>query len=437
MVKSNKIKFLSNTGWILGGKIFQMLIALVVNSITARYLGPGNYGIINYTSAYVAFFSSLSTLGLSAIIIKEIVENKEQDGEILGTSIVMRLCCSMLSMISIYFLVKGIHTDEPLILKVAVLQSIGIVFASFDTITFWYQSKLMSKVTTIIQSIAYLVMTVYRVIILILEKDVEWFAFAVSLDTIVVAIFLMFTYEKQKERKLKFSKKWIKILLAQSYPIILAQIMSTFYSQMDRIMLGNMIDQTSVGLYSTAVTIAGLWSFIPVAFLDSARPIIMEEKSKNQELYLRRLKQLYAFIIWLSIIYAVFMNIFSKIIIYILYGEDYMEANLALCIVVWYCAFSYLGSAKNIWIICEKKMKYETIFTAVGAICNLVLNMILIPYWGIEGAAVATLITQIVTNYLIMFVFKETRENAKLVSEAILLKDVLDFNALLERIKKK
>ena len=100
----------------------------------------------------------------------------------------------------------------------------------------------------------------------------------------------------------------------------------------------------SVGLYSVAITITGLWSFIPIAFLDSARPLIMEAKAKNQTLYIKRLKQLYAFIIWMSIAYAVGMCIFSKIIILILYGEKYLAAQSALIITVWYCIF-------HIWVL--------------------------------------------------------------------------------------
>ena len=435
-----KSKFLKNTGWIIGGKIFQMLISLVVSTITARYLGPSNYGIISYTNAYITFFSSICTLGLNGIIVKEIIVNRESEGEIIGTAIIMRIFSSIISMMAIGFIIRTTNPNDNVIYTVAMLQAIGIVFASFDTINYWYQSALMSKIPTIIQSFAYVVMTIYRIIILIQKKDVEWFAFAVSLDTIVIAVLLLLSYYRNKKHKLLFRKTWIGILLKQSYPIIIAGIMSTVYSQMDRIMIGKMLDQEQVGLYSIAVTIAGLWSFIPVAFLDSARPVVMEAKTSNEELYIKRLKQLYAFILWLSFLYSIFMTVFSKIIIKVLYGNSYMEAHKALVIVVWYCAFSYLGSAKNIWIICEKKMRYETVFTTIGAATNLILNFLLIPKMGIEGAAIATLITQIVTNYLILFVFKETRKNAIYISEALVLRKVIslkELRAYLGEIKNK
>lgn len=434
-----KNRFIKNTGWLVGGKVFQMLISLVITSITARYLGPNNYGLMNYTNAYISFFSSLCTLGLNGIIVKELVSNRENEGEILGTALIMRLVCSMISMISIYFLLLNINNSNKELVMVGMLQSISILFSSFDVINFWYQSNLQSKYTTIIQSIAYVVMSIYRVIILILGKNVSWFAFAVSLDTIVVALILIYSYKinKNQGQNLRFSKQWVKRLLKQSYPLIISGIMVTIYGQMDKIMIGQILDNKQVGLYSTAIAITGLWSFIPIAFIDSAHPIIMEQKNINQTMYIKRLKQLYAFIIWLSFIYAFFMMIFSKYIILILYGKDYLDAQGALSITVWYCAFSYLGAAKNIWIVCENKMKYELFFTLVGATSNIVLNLVLIPTFGINGAAIATLCTQIITNFLIMFVFKETRDNAKLVLSSFFLKDVIDAKEIVNLIKRK
>lgn len=427
-----KNRFLNNTSWIVGGKIIQMLISLIITSITARYLGPSNYGIINYTNAYVSFLVSLCSLGLNGIIVKELVLNRGKEGELIGTAIVMRFIAGIISMFSLILIMKYILVEDTLIIKVAFLQSVSVLFSSFDIINFWYQSNLQSKYSTIIQTIAYVGMSIYRIIILILNKDVTWFAFAVSLDTIIIAILLVYSYyiNKNKSQGFSFSFYWVKILLKQSYPFILSSIMVTIYGQMDKIMIGNMMDEKSVGLYSVAITITGLWSFIPIAFLDSARPLIMEAKAKNQTLYIKRLKQLYAFIIWMSIAYAVGMCIFSKIIILILYGEKYLAAQSALIITVWYCIFSYLGSAKNIWIICEQKMKYETLFTIIGALCNVCLNFLLIPKFGIVGAAIATLLTQIITNFLIMFLFKATRENAKLIISSFLLIDVIDLNVI-------
>ena len=88
MFSNNRI--VKNAGWLIGGKIAQMILNLVVGLLTARHLGPSNYGIINYANAYIAFFSSLCTLGINNILVKELIDNPKREGEILGSSILLR-----------------------------------------------------------------------------------------------------------------------------------------------------------------------------------------------------------------------------------------------------------------------------------------------------------------------------------------------------------
>ena len=86
-----KNKIFSNASWLILGKIFQMLLNLIVGILTARYLGPSNYGLINYANSYIAFFASICNLGINSIIVKEFIDNRQENGEILGTSIVLKI----------------------------------------------------------------------------------------------------------------------------------------------------------------------------------------------------------------------------------------------------------------------------------------------------------------------------------------------------------
>lgn len=131
-------------------------------------------------------------------------------------------------------------------------------------------------------------------------------------------------------------------------------------------MIGAMIDKVQVGYYSTAIAICGMWTFILAAIIDSSRPLIMELKNKNKKLYEKRLIQLYAVIIWISIFVSIGICMFAKPIVLILYGLDYSSTIQPLRIITWYTAFSYLGVAKNIWLISEKKQRYEKNYVLLG-----------------------------------------------------------------------
>lgn len=428
-------RFLNNASWIVGGKIAQMCISLVISMITARYLGPSNYGLIGYVASYVSFFYTICTLGLNGIIVREFVTNKDRQGEYVGTAIGMRTVFSLVAIVFLQLLMAVIEPDDSVIRTITILSSISLVFHSFDIINYWFQSKMMSKVSAIVSIIAYIIMALYKIVILILGKTVEWFAFATTLDIILVAVLLFVAYYRYGGTKLSFSFKTAKYLLSHSYHFILSGVMVTVYAQTDKIMIGKMLTTTEVGIYTAAITICGLWSFIPHAIIDSARPIIMEKKASDEKTYLKRLKQLYASLIWLSVCYGLFITIFAKFIVSFLYGNDYILATTPLRIAVWYCAFSYLGSGKNIWLICEGKQKYEKWFTLGGATLNVALNFTLIPIMGINGAALATFLTQMATNFIFPFIPKETRQTSKLMLEAFLLRDVVSKETIVSMKK--
>lgn len=417
-----KNKVAKNTSWIIAERIIQMLISLVVGSLSARYLGPSNYGLINYGASIVALFTAITKLGLDSIIVKEYVDKKDENGNIIGTAMVMRTISSIISMILIFITVLILKPNDKLVQILTILQSISLLFQSYEILDLWFQSNLNSKYTSIAKSIAYIVVSVYKIFLLVTSKSVIWFAFSTTLDYILIFIILMIMYKKDNGQKLNFSINTSKDLIKKSYHFILSGLMVTLYMQMDKIMIGNMIDDVNVGLYSAATTICTLWAFIPEAIINSFRPTIYDLKKHNEEIYVKKLKLLYCIIFWLGITFCTFIAIFSKLIILILYGKNYLGAQITLIIAVWYTAFAYVGVARNIWIVSENKNKYAKKFTVIGAIVNLSFNIIFIPKFGINGAAFATLLSQISVLIIAPLFYKETRVSTKYVIDAMLFK---------------
>ena len=417
-------RMVSNSIWIIGGQVFQMGLTLVIGMLTARYLGPSNYGVIGYTASYVSFFSVVCQLGYTSTIVKELLDHEERQGEILGTTIFFRVCTSLLSSVIMSALIYVVDDGDMLIVRVGFLQSLSLVFHSFEMIHYWYQSRLESSVSVKIQSLAYLIMAGYKIAILAFGKSVEWFAFSTTLEAAVVAIALLWTYRRSKGQKLNVSVSAGREMLMNSYHFVLSGLMSTIYSEMDKIMLGQMMNDTAVGYYTAASKISTMWSFVLMAFINSARPVIMSSKNISEERYLKQLKRLYAAIIWVGIAMAVCISVGGKLIIYIMYGEAYMPATSTLQILAWYTMFSILGSARGIWIVCEDKAKYVKYYLGIGAVLNIILNYVLIPIYGAGGAAMATLVTQIFTAVFAPLIFKETRAYGKHILDSFLLRGI-------------
>ncbi len=413
-----------NAMWMISERIIQMIISLFVGVISARYLGPENYGTLNYGLALVTLFSSIAKLGLESIIVKEYISNKDKNGLIMGSALLLRMISGLLSIVTIMIYISIFNPNDHVIFITTLLQSLILIFEVFDLIDFWFQSQLKSKYVAIAKTIAYIVMSVYKIVLLVLGKSVEWFAFATSLEYIVILIILSIMYYKNGGQKLKVSLKLGANLLKQSYHFIISGLLVTIYTQMDKIMIGHYIDQTQVGLYSAATAISSMWGFIPNAIINSMRPTIYDAKEKNEELYLRRLKQLYAIVFWCGAFFALGITIFSKLIVEILYGQEYLGATIPLIILSWSTIFAYLGTARGVWVVCENKNKYTKRYVFWGAIVNLILNAILIPTIGICGAAIATLIAQIIVAMLAPAFYKDTKASVRHMLDAIFLKGV-------------
>lgn len=414
-------KNIRNSFWIIAEQIFQMLVSLVVGLLSARYLGPQNYGTLNYTASFVTFFSAIATLGMEGVVIKKLIDHPDREGSYLGGCIVLRLGASLLSIIAIEILIAALNPGDPLKLWLGLIQGLQLFWRSFLILDSWFQRYLKSKFVSIGKMAACLTVAAYRVYLLVTGKPVIWFAFAATLSETVVAVTCMLFYRREKKQSIRVSIPCGMDVLKESYHFIISGVMVAIYSQMDKIMIGSMLGDVQVGYYTTANTITSMWVFIPTAVINSFRPMILELKSKGEEaLYLRRLKQLYSALIWMCIAFSLFITLSARLLVGLLYGEAYLPAAGALRICIWYELFAMLGTAQGIWILAENKNKYIKYYLSIGAAVNLILNALWIPAYGIEGAAAATVITQITANLLAPLLFKQTRVNTRIVLEAFL-----------------
>ena len=415
LLRSKNIK---NSLWIIGEQIFQMLISLIVGILTARYLGPSNYGTLNYTASFVTFFTAIVTLGMEGVVIKKLIERPDEEGRYLGGCIALRFICSVLTIVILPVLIYVLNPSEPIKVVLVLLQSLQLAFKSVQILDSWFQRHLKSRFVSVGKMIACLIVSAYKVFLLMTSKDIIWFAFSNSLTDLVISILLYVFYSRESKQKLLPDISKGREVLAESYHFVISGLMVSIYSQMDKIMIGQMLSDTDVGLYTTAVTICGMWIFIPLAIINSYRPLILEHKKNGQEkLYLLRLKQLYSVIIWLCLGISFLIFIFSGFIIRILYGEAYIGSIGVLRTAIWFETFSVIGTARGIWILAENMNKYVKYYLMIGAGVNLILNLVMIPVMGITGAAIATLITQITTSIIAPLFF---RENSKIVFRVLL-----------------
>lgn len=414
MTTSNK-KVAKNAAWIIGIRIVQSILALVISMLTARYLGPSNYGLISYASSVVAFVVPIMQLGLPNILVQEIVNKSKQEGEILGTSIVLSVISSFACILGVVAFANIVNVGETMTITVCALYSLLLLARAMEIVQYWFQAKLASKYVSITSFVAYTIVSGYKIFLLATEKSIYWFAVSNALDYAIIGLVLLIIYRKLSGTRLSFSTALAKSMLTKSRYYIVSNMMITIFAQTDRIMLKLMIDDAAAGYYSAAVSCAGISGFVFSAIIDSMRPLIFESKKEDDVAFEKNVSRLYCIVIYLSLAQSVFVTLFALPIVNILYGSAYQKTIGILRVLVWYTTFSYIGAIRNIWILAENKQKYLWIINLSGALTNVLLNAILIPLLGGVGAALASLITQAYTNVIIGFLINPILHNNRLM----------------------
>ncbi len=415
---------LRNAGWLVGGRLVNKILAFVVGVLSARYLGPGNQGLLDYVLAYVTFFASFCNLGINSVIVKEFVDHPEDEGTALGTSMVLQAISSLLSGVMIVGIVCLMDGGDRLTMAVAALSSMGMVFHAFDTMKRWFYHRRASKYTAIATVVAYFTASAYKIALLVAGRGVLWFAVATSVEYFVVAAFLFVAYKKLGGPKFSFSWSKGRQILASSSGYILSGLMVSVYAVTDKLMLEGMLDTASVAYYGRAVSVSTMWTFLLEALIDALSPEIIQAGAKDRALFEKKNRQLYAIVIYSALIASVVICPLAKPIVRILYGEAYLPAVAPLRIVTWYTAFSYLGGARSAWAVSENKQKYLKYLYFGAAVLNVTLNWLMIPWWGVVGASVASFVTQMATVTFLPLMIPAMRPNVKLMAEALLLRKI-------------
>ncbi|MEO8795967.1 MAG: flippase, partial [Daejeonella sp.] len=425
-------KYFKNTAWLMLGRILSMVVGFII----ARYLGPSNFGDLSFAIAFTGLFAAVATLGLDTFVVRELIHTPEKTPVILGTSFWLRIVVSIFlipAAVKLYVFFRQLSPIQGNSLTALVgLCALATAFKSFNVIDSYFQSQVKSKYVVIVQNICLFISAAFKVLLIILEVPVVYFAMALVIDGFLLAVGLILIYQKQEKQLLrnwKFSSAMAASLLKKSWPLIFTAVMISIYMQIDVVMLKSLGAEV-VGIYSAAARISEAWYFIPVAIITSVMPAIVQARKKDLVHYQKRLQNLYDLLVAISLPVALIISFSASLIISILYGKDFEGAGLILSIHIWSGVFVFLGSASSQYLLAEAYTVISLKRTAIGALVNILLNLWLIPIYGGVGSAIATLIAYFVAAFSILL-FKQTRQ------QGIMMLKSLFLISLIQKIPKK
>ena len=404
-------RYFANTSWMMSEKIVSMVVALFVGIYVIRYLGPERFGLLSYAMSFVALFSAIATLGLERIVIRNLVQANEDKDKLLCTAFILKAIGGLLLIILVFIGVQFTSSDKFTKMLVLIIAG-GMLFQSFNVIDFYFQSRVLAKFTSFAQICSIFVSSVTKLMLIAIHAPLVWFAWAFVLENVVLAIALILVYHKQKLEFLRwrFEKSLAMELLRDSWPLILSGLAIMVYMRIDQIMIKEMLDSKAVGNYAAAVRLSEAWYFIPMAISSSLFPAIINARKVSEEFYYDRLQKLYDLMVWMGIAIVIPTTLLADPIVKILFGNQYLPAAGVLRIHIWAGVFVFLGVASSQYLIAENYTRISFSRTFIGAIANVILNIILIPKYGINGAAFATLISYFVATFFIGFIAKTNRQ---------------------------
>ena len=394
-------KPLLNMIWLSGDSIIRLGFGFLISVWLARYMGPNEFGLYNYAIAIIAIFTAVASLGMNGVTVRELVSKPDNSEVIMGSSFLLQISGSILAscLVVIFTLLLRPHEYDVLLVVLIMLPS--VLFRSSDIIKYWFESNVTSKYTVIAQNIAFFISCALKIAIILLKGSYLLISLTVSIEALFVAIILFYIYYKKTSKiKWKVDSKECKQLLSQSWPLIFSGLALMLYMRMDQIMIGNLIDNAAVGVYSVAVKMIEVWYFFPIAIVSSFFPKIIKSKEKGEEVYNAKMQLLYDALVIIGLLLAIFITFVSSYIIIFFFGEKYSSSIDVIKIYAWVSIFYFLSSASGRWYINEKLQMFALTRNLLGLLVGAALNYILIPIYGIVGSAYATLIAYFCAAYL-------------------------------------
>ncbi len=415
-------RYFFNTAWLFFEKFLRLIVGLFVSVWLARYLGPSQYGLFSYAHSFVALVGAVATLGLDGIVVRELVKDETKRDILLGTSLKLKILGAFLVYIILAIAIKFTNNDRFTNLLIFIIAA-GYVFQSFNVIDLYFRAKVISKFSVIANSISFLLSSIAKIILILLKAPLIAFAAISVFDQMIITIGYIYFYKKCDSLALsrwRFDSNIALKLLKDSWPLIFSGIVVTLYMRIDQVMIKNMLGNWAVGQYAVAVRITEVFLFIPVVITQSIMPSIIKAKTIDTDLYYSRLQILYQLLILISFVISVVLFLGKDKLILLLFGPTFQEAAKVLAIYVWSNIFIYMNNASWQWYLAENLQFYASLRLALGALVNILMNLYMIPHWGITGAAWATLISYSIATYFGNLISRKTIKNFVLLSKALL-----------------
>ena len=412
LIQDEKFKeILQGSIYSFGAKIIASLIGIITSIIGARYYGAEMLGMVAILGTILSLASLFSVMGMSTSLLKLIPEYKSKHS--LNESIAIYK--QTLYLVFLFSLIVGVvlyllsdvlanhifHNNE--LTYFISLAAIVLVFQSINSINIVLVRAL--KKIKLYAFFELLPKLIYLILLLILtfyyynKYNLIYISFSVIIIlTIIISFYLLLHLKKYSDSISRKKLPTNKYILWLSFPMFLTGGLQVIIGQSDIVMIGLFRETSELGVYSIVFSLAMITNFILSSINVMAAPKFSElfhaKKIDELKYVVQKSSKL---MFWAMLPVLTVLMVFGKLILNI-YGESFILGYTALILlIIGQVINSISGSNGVLMNMCGYQNELRNIIL-VSAIINLILNYLLIPKYGIDGAAIASMISVLYWN---------------------------------------
>jgi O-antigen/teichoic acid export membrane protein len=400
-LSETKEAIVQNLFWAVMGKIVSLCGGLLVGIIVARYLGPEQYGLMSYVISYVFLFQTFALFGLDSIEIREEARGQKPFPVIIGTAFCLKLflgCCFIILAILTSWMMEA---DRYTTLLVAIY-SLSVVLNSLIVIRNYFTAIVQNEYVVKAEISRTLISIVIKIILLVLNASLTWFVLAYMFDFVLLGTGYIMAYRAKIGfiRDRQFDREYAIFLLRESFPLLLTNAAVIIYQRIDQVMIGNMIDKSSVGYFSVAAKFTEVLIFLPMILAQTITPILVKARERNVEEYKSKAQQFMNISFWLSLTVSAIVSMLAYWLIRLTFGQAYLPAVAVLQVMAFKTASVALSNTAGAMLVTEGLQRYAILRDGFGCIVCVLLNYLLLPSYGMIAAAFVSIASNIAAGYL-------------------------------------
>lgn len=423
-----------NLFWAVVGKVTTLLGSLFVGVIIARYLGPEQYGLMNYVISYVQLFQIIAVFGLDSIEVREEASGKEDFRVIIGTAFVIKMVLGVATVVLTVLTSLVMNADSYTTLLVAVY-SMSMVANAFNVIRNYFTAIVQNEYVVKSEIARTLLGAAVKVALLFSGAGLTLFVLASAFDYVLLAAGYFVAYKKKigSMAEWRFDCRYASYLLKESFPVLLTSAAVIIYQRIDQVMIGQMIDNTSVGYFSVATRIVEILVYIPTILAQTLAPVLVSSRQVSEAKYRGQAQTFMNVALWLTALASAVTSILACWMVQLLFGTQYLPAAAILQVLAFKAMAMALSSTAGSMLIIEELQRFAIFRDVLGCVACIVLNYFLLPVYGIMAAAVIAIVSNVVAGYVADALIPSYRHLFVMQTKALLFgwRDILKFKSVI------